>query len=351
MRVINHQNWLFDTIMDSIINGKKLKYAVVGSGSWATALVKLLSTTQEKLYWFVRDDRSIDFIKEYKRNRSYLRSAVLDTDKIEMSDDINEVVEAADVLIFCIPSTYFLSQIKPLSTSLEDKFIVSAIKGFVSKDNLTIGEYFHSVHNIPYDKIAIISGPTHAEEVAMEKYSYITISSKYDEVAKCISDAFKCHYVKVIIGTDIYGVEYSAAMKNVYAVAVGLCHSLGYGDNFISVLVTGAYREIVTFLEQSHPDKDRIPTRSAYLGDLLVTCYSQFSRNRTFGGMIGKGYSVVSAQTEMNMVAEGYYATKSIYEITKKLGISLPIVNAMFSILYEEKNPEYVLRQLIDLLQ
>ncbi|MDD2292875.1 MAG: NAD(P)-binding domain-containing protein [Bacteroidales bacterium] len=337
--------------MGSFLEGKKLQYAVIGSGSWATALVKLLSTTQDKLYWFVRDDRNIDFIKQYGRNRSYLRSAVLNLDKIVMSDDINEVVEAADVLVFCIPSSYFLSQIKALSTSLDDKYIVSAIKGFVSKDNLTIAEFFHNLYHIPFENIAIVSGPTHAEEVAMEKYSYITISSKYHKVAEQISEAFKCHYVKVIIGTDIYGVEYSAAMKNVYAVAVGLCHTLGYGDNFISVLVTGAYREMIHFIQQSHPDRDRIPTRSAYLGDLLVTCYSQFSRNRTFGGMIGKGYSVVSAHTEMNMVAEGYYATKSIYEIAKRENIELPIVNAMYGILYEEKNPEYTLRQLMDMLQ
>lgn len=333
------------------IDTKQLKYAVVGSGSWATALVKMISTTQKNLYWYVRDRNNIDHIKQFSRNRSYLRSAALNVDKLIISDDINEVIAAADVIIFCIPSAYFLSQIKHLSVSLDNKYIVSAIKGFVSKNNLTIAEFFHNIYHIPFDRIAVVSGPTHAEEIAMEHLSYITVSSKHLSVAKKISEAFKCSYVKTIAGTDIYGVEYSAAIKNVYAVAVGMCHAIGYGDNFISVLVTAAYNEMVEFLSLSHPDKERVPSRSAYLGDLLVTCYSQFSRNRTFGGMIGKGYSVVSAQTEMNMVAEGYYATKSIYEIVKKYQIDLPIITAMYQILYQERNPYVVIRQLAEVFQ
>ncbi|MCK9626002.1 MAG: NAD(P)-binding domain-containing protein [Bacteroidales bacterium] len=337
--------------MNTFFEGKKLQYAVIGSGSWATALVKLLSDTKEKLYWYVRNENNIEHIKLYGRNRNYLRSAALFPEKLIMTDDINEVVAAADIIIFCIPSTYFISQINNITVSLDNKYIVSAIKGLVSKDNMTIAEYFNSFYNIPYDRIAIISGPTHAEEIAMERLSYLTVSSKYSGVAELISEAFTCHYVKTIIGTDIYGVEYSAAMKNIYAVAVGVCHSLGYGDNFVAVLVTSAYNEMVEFLDLSHPDKDRIPSRSAYLGDLLVTCYSQFSRNRTFGGMIGKGYSVISAHTEMNMIAEGYYATKGIYEISKKLQLDLPIVEAMYKILYEDKYPDYVIKQLADMLK
>lgn len=330
------------------IDSQTLKYAVIGSGSWATALVKVLSATQEKLYWYVRDHENIDYIKSHYRNRSYLRSAALNVEKLIISDDINEVVSSADVIIFCIPSAYFLSQVKLLNTSLEDKYIVSAIKGFVSKNNLTIAEFFHNIYHIPFDRIAVISGPTHAEEIAMEHLSYITISSKHLSVAQKICQAFKCSYVNTIAGTDIYGVEYSAAIKNVYAVAVGLCHAIGYGDNFISVLVSAAFNEMSEFLSVSHPDRSRIPSRSAYLGDLLVTCYSQFSRNRTFGGMIGKGYSVVSAQTEMSMVAEGYYATKSLYEIAQKADLKLPIVEAIYQILYQYKNPYVVIRHLAE---
>ena len=271
---------------------------------------------------------------------------------LEMSDDINEVVYNSDAVIFCIPSAYFLAQIKPLDNELlKDKLLISATKGFVSNDHLTVAEYFHRVLGIPFSRIVVLSGPTHAEEVAMEKLSYLTFASKHIEVSSKVSEAFSSHYVKVVCSTDIYGVEYSAAMKNVYAVAVGLCHSLGYGDNFISVLVTGAYNEMVRFLNSTHPDSSRIPSRSAYLGDLLVTCYSQFSRNRTFGGMIGKGYSVVSAHTEMNMVAEGYYATRCMYEIANRLNVELPIVNAMYQILYEEKSPHYVVNHLASILK
>jgi glycerol-3-phosphate dehydrogenase (NAD(P)+) len=271
---------------------------------------------------------------------------------LEMSDDINEVVFNSDAVIFCIPSTYFLAQIKPLDTELlKGKLLISATKGFVSNDHLTVAEYFHRILGTPFSRIVVLSGPTHAEEVAMEKLSYLTFASKHIEVSRKVSESFSSHYVKVVCSTDIYGVEYSAAMKNVYAVAVGLCHSLGYGDNFISVLVTGAYNEIVRFLNSTHPDSSRIPSRSAYLGDLLVTCYSQFSRNRTFGGMIGKGYSVVSAHTEMNMVAEGYYATRCMYEISNRLNVELPIVSAMYQILYEEKSPHYVVNHLASILQ
>ncbi len=330
---------------------EKLQYAVVGNGSWATALVKLLSETQDKLYWFVRNHENIEFIRKYKRNPTYLRSAALNTDRLIISDDLDEVVAASDVIVFCIPSTYFLAQIKNGTVPLDGKYIISAIKGFVSKNNLTIAEYFNQVHNIPFDRIAVVSGPTHAEEVAMERLSYLTISSKRIEVADMLSKAFASRYVKTITGTDIYGVEYSAGMKNVYAIACGVCHALGYGDNFMAVLVTSAYNEMVHFMDLSHPDPTRVPSRSAYLGDLLVTCYSQFSRNRTFGGMIGKGYSVISAQTEMNMVAEGYYATKCIFEIARDCKIHLPIVDAMYRILYENENTEFVIRELADSLK
>lgn len=338
--------------MHTDLIGKDLRYGLIGSGSWATAIVKVLSDTGNKVNWYIRNSDNIDFIKEFGRNRSYLRSAALKIDMLEMSDDINEVVFNSNAVIFCVPSTYFLAQIKPLDNDLlKDKLIISATKGFVTNEHLTIAEYFHRVVGIPFDRIVVLSGPTHAEEVAMEKLSYLTFASKHIEVSGKVADSFSSHYVRVVCSTDIYGVEYSAAMKNVYAVAVGLCHSLGYGDNFISVLVTGAYNEMVRFLNSTHPDSSRIPSRSAYLGDLLVTCYSQFSRNRTFGGMIGKGYSVVSAHTEMNMVAEGYYATRCMYEISNKLNVELPIVNAMYQILYEEKSPHYVVNHLASILQ
>ena len=337
--------------MKTYFEGRTLRYAMIGSGSWATALVKVLLSSQESISWYMRDDENIKHIKKFMHSRSYLQSIHLDPSRLNMSSDINEVVENADVLIFAIPSTFFLKEVEKLNVSLKDKFILSAVKGFVAKENLTIAEYFNKYHSIPYDRVGVISGPCHAEEISMERLSYLTLSSKHVEISRALCDVFACEYIKTKPGTDIYGVEYSAALKNIYAIAAGICHSLGYGDNFMAVLITSAYHEIDEFLFASHPDKDRVTSTSAYLGDLLVTSYSQFSRNRTFGSMIGKGYSVKSAQLEMKMIAEGYYASKCISEINKKYNVDMPIAEAVYKILYEEKYPSYVIKQLTETLQ
>lgn len=336
--------------MKTFFERKNLRYAMVGSGSWATALIKLLLNHQESIGWYLRDEKKIERIRKTAHNPSYLQSVNLDPDRLNMSTDINEVVENADVILFCTPSAYFMKTMSNLTVSLENKFIISAIKGFVDEKNLTIAEYFHKFHNLPFDRIGVISGPCHAEEVSMERLSYLTLTSKHIEVARALCDVFACDYIKTMPGTDIYGVEYSAALKNIYAIAAGICHGLGYGDNFMAVLMTNAYHEIAEFLNATHPDKDRVLTTSAYLGDLLVTGYSQFSRNRTFGSMLGKGYSVISAQMEMNMVAEGYYASKCINEINKEYRIDMPIAEAVYKILYEQRYPAYVIKQLTDKL-
>ncbi len=336
--------------MKTFFERKNLRYAMVGSGSWATALIKLLLNHQECIGWYLRDEKKIERIRKTAHNPSYLQSVNLDPDRLNMSTDINEVVENADVILFCTPSAYFMKTMSNLTVSLENKFIISAIKGFVDEKNLTIAEYFHKFHNLPFDRIGVISGPCHAEEVSMERLSYLTLTSKHIEVARALCDVFACDYIKTMPGTDIYGVEYSAALKNIYAIAAGICHGLGYGDNFMAVLMTNAYHEIAEFLNATHPDKDRVLTTSAYLGDLLVTGYSQFSRNRTFGSMLGKGYSVISAQMEMNMVAEGYYASKCINEINKEYRIDMPIAEAVYKILYEQRYPAYVIKQLTDKL-
>ncbi len=323
---------------------------MVGSGSWATALIKLLLNHQESIYWYLRDGKKIEKIKKSCHNQFYLQSVYLDPNRLNMTTDINEVVENSDVIVFCTPSAYFMNTMANLKVSLENKFIISAIKGFVDEKNLTVAEYFNQFHKIPFDRIGVISGPCHAEEVSMERLSYLTLTSKHAEVARALCDVFACDYIKTTPGTDIYGVEYSAALKNIYAIAAGICHGLGYGDNFMAVLMTNAYHEIAEFLNATHPDKDRVLTTSAYLGDLLVTGYSQFSRNRTFGNMLGKGYSVISAQAEMNMVAEGYYASRCINEINKEFRIDMPIAEAVYMILYERKYPAYVIKQLTDKL-
>lgn len=334
--------------METFFDKKDIRYAMIGSGSWATALIKLLLNHQPSIEWFIRNKKNIEKIKRDSHNPFYLQSVFLDPSRLNMTDNINKVVENADVLIFCTPSAYFMNVIKNLKVSLENKFIVSAVKGFVDEKNRTVAEYFNQIHNIPFDRIGIISGPCHAEEVSMERLSFLTISSKYIETARELSKAFACNYIRTTPGTDIYGVEYSAALKNIYAIAAGICHGLGYGDNFMAVLMTNAYHEIAKFINATHPDKNRVLTRSAYLGDLLVTGYSQFSRNRTFGSMIGKGYSVTSAQFEMNMVAEGYYACKCINEINKKHRIDMPIAEAVYAILYEQKYAAYVIKRLTE---
>ena len=334
--------------MDTILEKRNLKFAMVGSGSWATALVKLLMNHQKKIGWFIRDQKNIDRVMKNRRNKVYLSSVILEPDRLHMSTDINEIVQEADVLVFCIPSAYFLGVMDRLTVSLDGKFIVSAIKGFAG--DRTIAEYFNQVHGIPYDRIGVVSGPCHAEEVGMERLSYLTFTSKHISSAKALCDFFECDYVKAMPGTDIYGVEYSAALKNIYAIAAGIAHGLGYGDNFLSVLITSSFKEMTDFLNASHPVKKRNVLSSPYLGDLLVTGYSQFSRNRTFGSMIGKGYSVKNAQVEMNMVAEGYYASDAINRINKRFGVDMPIAEAVHDILYEDRYPAYVMKRLSDKL-
>lgn len=337
--------------MDNFFERKDLRYAMIGSGSWATALAKLLLNHQERISWYVRDDEMMDQLKQTGHNPYYLQAVQFESSKIDFSSDINEVIDSADVLLFTIPSAYFMNEAIKIKRSLEDKFIITAIKGMVPVDNITIAEYFNINHFVPYGRIAVVSGPCHAEEVAMERLSYLTLSSKYIEVARSLCDVFTCSYIKTVPGTDIYGVEYAAVLKNIYAVAAGVCHALSYGDNFMAVLITNSFHEMRDFLHATHPDSNRKTSKSAYLGDLLVTCYSQFSRNRTFGSMIGKGYSVHSAQVEMNMVAEGYYGTKCIYEINKRYNVDMPIAEAMYKILYEHKYPAYIIKQLTEQLQ
>ncbi len=337
--------------MDNFFEGENLRYAMIGSGSWATALAKLLLNNQQKISWYVRDDEMIEHIKRSHHNPYYLPAVKFDPDRIYMSSDISEIADSADVLVFCIPSAYFLQEIENITISLKNKFIISAIKGVIPVDNITIAEYFNQKYDIPFSSIGVVSGPCHAEEVAMERLSYLTLSSKHIEVARSMCDVFACDYIKTVPGTDIYGVEFAAVLKNIYAVAAGVCHALSYGDNFMAVLITSSFHEMRDFLHATHPDRTRRTSTSAYLGDLLVTCYSQFSRNRTFGSMIGKGYSVQSAQVEMNMVAEGYYGTKCIFELNKKYGVDMPIAEAMYKILYEEKYPAYIIKQLSENLQ
>lgn len=331
--------------------GKIPKIAVMGGGSWATAIAKICMANQERrIGWYMRRKEQIAEFQQLGRNPSYLPTAQFDVSRIDFSANINEVVKKSDILIFVTPSPFLKQHLKKLRVPLKNKLIVSAIKGIVPDDNLVVSEYFHKEYDVPLENLMVISGPSHAEEVAMDRLSYLTIGGFSRENSKMLADMLRCNYVKTSVVDDVFGLEYASVLKNVYAIAAGICHGLKYGDNFQAVLVSNAIQEMNRFLNIVN-EKQRNINESAYLGDLLVTAYSKFSRNRTFGTMIGKGYSVKTAQLEMEMIAEGYYGTKCIYEINKDYQVNMPILNAVYNILYGKISPVIEIKVLTDLIR
>ena len=328
-----------------------LKYAVFGAGSWATAIVKMLCENLDEVGWYMRSVYTKEHILNEQHNPNYLSSVEFHLEQLKLSNDINEIAAYADVLIFVIPSAFMHSELEKLTVDISNKTIISAVKGNIPETGLLVGEHFHEAYHIPFENIAVIAGPCHAEEVALERLSYLTISCSDSEKAQNIADALSSDYIRTKISDDIIGVEYAAMLKNIYAIAAGIAHGLGYGDNFQSVLMSNSIREMKRFIKKMHKMKRNI-NNSAYLGDLLVTGYSVFSRNRMFGNMIGKGYTVKSAQMEMSMIAEGYYATKSAFLLNKKNAkkTELPIINAVYGILYEGKNAKKVFKKLTEKL-
>jgi len=327
----------------------KPKVAVFGGGSWATAIVKMLSENLEEIGWYMRNANNIAYIKENKHNPSYITSVEFNTDQLILSSDINEMVEYSDYLIFAIPSAFLEQELKKVSVPLTGKIIFSAIKGIVPETDSIVGEHFFEKYKIPFSDIGVITGPCHAEEVALERLSYLTIACEDEQKATFMADQLSSRYIRTKISDDIIGTEYAAMVKNIYAIAAGIAHGLGYGDNFQSVLMSNAIREMKRFIQKVHKMKRNI-NNSAYLGDLLVTGYSVFSRNRMFGNMIGKGYTVKSAMFEMSMVAEGYYATKSAYKIKKETGANTPIIDTVYDILYRNKEAKKEFKKLTELL-
>ncbi|MFD2543070.1 NAD(P)H-dependent glycerol-3-phosphate dehydrogenase [Lacinutrix gracilariae] len=326
-----------------------LKFAVFGSGSWATAIVKMLCENQQEVGWYMRSVYIKEHLLKEQHNPSYLSSVEFHLEQLKISNDINEMAAYADVLIFVIPSAFMYSELEKLTYNIQDKIVVSAVKGIIPETGKLVGEHFHDVYKIPFENIGVIAGPCHAEEVALERLSYLTISCADPEKAQDIANALSSDYIKTKISDDVIGTEYAVMLKNIYAIAAGIAHGLGYGDNFQSVLMSNAIREMKRFIKKMHKMKRNI-NNSAYLGDLLVTGYSVFSRNRMFGNMIGKGYTVKSAQMEMSMVAEGYYATKSAHLLNKKnkKKTRLPIIEAVYEILYENKDAKKVFKKLTD---
>ena len=330
------------------MDGNK-KFAVIGGGSWATAIAKMLCVNLSEISWYMRNETAIEHLRTYKHNPNYLSSVEFDTTKLKLTNDINEAVAYADYIIFAIPSAFLGAELENLTVSLEDKIIFSAIKGIVPETSLIVGEHFHVKYDIPYYNIGVITGPCHAEEVALERLSYLTIACGDPDKAKVVADNLSGNYIKTKITDDIIGTEYAAMLKNIYAIAAGIAHGLGYGDNFQSVLMSNGIREMKKFIKKVHKMKRNI-NDSAYLGDLLVTGYSIFSRNRMFGNMIGKGYTVKSAMMEMSMVAEGYFATNSAYKLNQAYGANTPIIDAVYSILYDGKDAKAIFKKLTDQL-
>ncbi len=329
--------------------GNKPSIGVIGSGSWATAIVKVLLENFETVNWWVREQEIIDSLAEHQKNPKYLSTIKFDPNKLSVSTKINEVVEKSEFVLFCIPAAFLDSSLKGLHPYLlENKKIISAIKGIIPDQNSIVFDFLASKFGIDRENFVVVSGPSHAEEVAEEKLTYLTFASENLTLAQTVSEFFSCHYINTACSDDIYGTEYAPVVKNVIAIASGIAVSLGYGDNFQAVLISNAIQEIDRFMQVVHPIERDIKG-SVYLGDLLVTAYSRFSRNRTFGTMIGKGYSVKFAQYEMEMVAEGFYAAKCIYNINNNRA-DMPICNAVYRILYQNAKPKDEMANLAKLL-
>lgn len=329
---------------------KTRKIAVIGGGSWATALVKILCNNLNSVNWWMRNEQAVAHILKYRHNPNYLQSVEFDLNKINVSTDLEEIIRPADIVIIATPSAFLTKIFETFPKEvMTNKLVFSAVKGIVPEYNAIPARWIHKTFGTPYSNIGIICGPCHAEEVALERLSYLTIASQNDDGAEEMAELLACRYIKTTVSDDLFGTELSAVLKNVYAVASGICAGLGYGDNFQSVLISNAIQEIENFIDEVSPIHRDVKS-SAYLGDLLVTAYSKFSRNRSFGFMIGKGYSVKTAQMEMDMIAEGYYAVKCVMEINKKFQVEMPIVEAVYNILYERISPVIEMRILTDKL-
>lgn len=332
------------------MNSNLNKIAIIGGGSWATAIVKMLGDNLEKkeVFWWMRNQAAVDHICEYRHNPNYLSSVEIKVKPENIFTDVKMAIQNADLILLNVPAAFLKGTLEGITPEdLKGKKIISAIKGIVPDENQIIGEFMHDKYQIPFADVVVISGPCHAEEVALEKLSYLTIASQDLALATQFASLINTRYIKTTISDDIYGTEYAAVLKNIYAVASGICRGVGFGDNFQAVLISNAIREIKRFVDEIHPICRDIK-ESAYLGDLMVTAYSQFSRNRTFGNMIGKGYTVKSAQLEMNMVAEGYYAANCIHQINKQYKVNMPIARAVYAILYERHSPEMEMKLLAD---
>lgn len=329
--------------------GEEARCAVIGYGSWATAIVSLLVKNEKEVWWYVRNGEVLESLATEGYNPKYLNDVKFDTAQIHPSSDINEVVSNAKIIIMAAPSAFLKDFLEPLTVSLKDKFVVSAIKGIIPGDYKTVVEYLHDRYELTYKQIGIISGASHAEEVGNELLSYLTVVCTDPDNAQLIGSKIATKYIRLSYSNDIYGVEYAAILKNIYALAVGIATSLAYGDNFRAVLISKCAKEMTSFLNGSYP-ADRDTLNPEYLGDLLVTCYSPYSRNRRLGLLVGKGISVKSALSEMTMIAEGYYAVDCIKHINFRHKVDMPIVDAVYDIFYRNASARRRMKELTGIL-
>ncbi len=332
-----------------MVIGKESRCAVIGYGSWATGIVKILTDNGARVGWYVRNTEVLESLRDEGRNPRYLSGVEFDPGLLDLSGDVNRTVEEADVVILAVPSAFLKVFLEGLTVPLSGKFVISAIKGIVPGNYLTVAEYLNREYGLPFAQIGVIGGPCHAEEVALERLSYLTVACKDLDNARMMSGKLSTKYIRVSISSDIYGVEYAAILKNIYALSVGIAVGLGYGDNFLAVLISNGQREMDRFLAESYPF-ERDTNASAFLGDLLVTAYSPFSRNRRFGIMIGKGLHVKVAQMELGGISEGYYATETIRHVNLKHNIDMPVAQAVYDILYAGAPPSRTMRNLTNKL-
>ena len=325
---------------------------LLGSGSWATAIVKILLEKEgRELYWWVREPEIAEGLRRDGHNPAYLSEALIDMQRVHLSSDIREVAAHSDDLFLVVPSAFVAGALQPLSPeTLQGKHVVSAVKGIVPEANQVVTDYLRDALRVDPANMAIVSGPSHAEETAKNRLTYLTVASCNEALVQHVRGLVACPYVRTSASEDMLGIEYGAVLKNIYAIATGLCHGLGYGDNIIAVLISNAMQEMDAFLHRIEPMDSRQLEQYAYLGDLLVTCYSQFSRNRTFGSMIGFGYTVRAAQLEMKMVAEGYYAVRGIEGMRQAMGLRMPIEEAVYRVLYRHEVPAKVMRPVVESL-
>ena len=322
---------------------------LLGSGSWATAIIKILLEDDEHVVnWWVREPEIREGLMSEHHNPFYLSEALIDTSRIRLSDNVRETLELSDDIFIVIPSAFVFSALNGIPADImRKKRFHCATKGLIPETNQILTEYLHTCHGVPYSQMTVVSGPSHAEEAARQQLTYLTVASDNEALASEVRQMLSCYYVKTVYSPDIQGIEYSTVMKNIYAIGAGISHGLGYGDNPIAVLISNAVQESYHFIQHYTPlDVHTVP-QFALLGDLLVTCYSQFSRNRTFGQMVGRGYSVKAAQQEMNMVAEGFYAIKGVEKMRKEIGMDMPIEQTIYQILYEHKPARRVMKSLM----